>query len=113
MIRKKDENTFKRILRFIKYNKLFTLVISVVLIMLLYILLSDNGFLKRIKFQNEKKRIENQVIMEKNKQDSLRKVIDSLLNSNVMIEKVAREKYYMSKEGEKIYKVEYDTIESK
>lgn len=109
MIKKNDENTFKRLLRFIKYNKLFTLVASVVLIMILFILFSDNGFLKRVKFQKEKERIENQVIIEKKTQDSLRKIIDSLSNSNIMIEKVAREKYYMSKEGEKIYKIEYDS----
>jgi cell division protein FtsB len=110
MLSKNDENTFKKFLRFIKYNKLFTLVTFIVLFMVLYILFSNKGFLKRIKFQNEKEKIEKQVLIEKYRQDSLRKVIDSLMNSNVMIEKVAREKYYMSKEGEKIYKVEYDTI---
>jgi cell division protein FtsB len=109
MFRKKDENIFKRILRFIKYNKLVTLVTFVVIFMLLFILFSDKGFLKRIKFQKEKERIENQVVIEKKKQDSLRKIIDSLMNSNVMIEKVAREKYFMSKEGEKIYKIENDS----
>lgn len=113
MIRKNDENIFIRVLRFIKYNKLITFVIAIGLFMLFFIFFSDKGYLTRIKFQKEKDRIEKQVVEEKKKQDSLRKVIDSLTNSNDMIEKIARERYYMSKEGEIIYKVEQDTNDAK
>ncbi|MFA7360905.1 MAG: septum formation initiator family protein [Candidatus Kapaibacterium sp.] len=113
MIRKNDENIFIRVLRFIKYNKLITFVIAIGLFMLFFIFFSDKGYLTRIKFQKEKDRIEKQVAEEKKKQDSLRKVIDSLTNSNDMIEKIARERYYMSKEGEIIYKVEQDTNDAK
>ncbi len=113
MNRKNDENIFIRVLRFIKYNKLITLVIAIGLFMLFFIFFSDKGFLTRIKFQKEKERIEKQVAEQKKQQDSLRKVIDSLTNSNDMIEKIARERYYMSKEGEIIYKVEQDTNDAK
>lgn len=113
MIRKNDENIFIRVLRFIKYNKLITFVIAIGLFMLFFIFFSDKGYLTRIKYQKEKDRIEKQVAEEKKKQDSLRKVIDSLTNSNDMIEKIARERYYMSKEGEIIYKVEQDTNDAK
>ena len=113
MNRKNDENIFIRALRFIKYNKLITFVIAIGLFMLFFIFFSDKGFLTRIKFQKEKDRIEKQVAEEKKQQDSLRKVIDSLTNSNDMIEKIARERYYMSKEGEIIYKVEQDTNDTK
>ncbi len=113
MYREKNENIFVKILRFIKYNKLFTLIIAVLFVLLFYIFFADKGYFTRLKFQREKEKIEKQLIEERKKQDTLRKVIDSLLNSNEKIERVAREKYYMSKEGEIIYKVEYDTNEAK
>lgn len=113
MNRGKNENIFVKVLRFIKYNKLFTLIIAVVSVLVFYIFFADKGYLTRLKFQREKAKLEKQLIEERKKQDTLRMVVDSLLNSNVKIEKVAREKYYMTKEGEVIYKVEYDSSESK
>lgn len=113
MSRNSDDNFFIRTLRFVKYNKLITLVIAAGLFMLFYIFFSDKGFFTRMRFQKEKERIEKQVTDKKHEQDSLRKVIDSLTNSNDMIEKIARERYYMTKEGEIIYKVEQDTNDSK
>lgn len=113
MINRKDESAFIRIIRFIKYNKLFTLIVVIILFMILYIFFSDKGFLKRLKFQKDKDKIEDQIKIEKKKQDSLRGIIDSLTNSSEMIEKIAREKYYMTKEGEIIYKLEDDTNDAK
>jgi len=113
MIRKNDDNIFISVLRFIKYNKLITLFISVGLFMIIYIIFSDKGILTKMKFQKDKQSIDKQVTEKKQEQDSLRKVIDSLTNSNDMIEKIARERYFMSKEGEIIYKVEQDTNDTK
>lgn len=113
MIRKNDDNIFIGVLRFIKYNKLITLFISVGLFMIIYIIFSDKGILTKMKFQKDKQSIDKQVTEKKQEQDSLRKVIDSLTNSNDMIEKIARERYFMSKEGEIIYKVEQDTNDTK
>ncbi len=109
MYREKDENILLKVLRFIKYNKLFTLITLIVLFMLAYIFFSDQGYLVRLKYKNEKEKLESQLANEKLKQDSLRKIIDSLNNSDAMIEKIAREKYFMTKEGEVIYRVLNDT----
>ncbi|MFA5012603.1 MAG: septum formation initiator family protein [Ignavibacteria bacterium] len=81
--------------------------------MIIYIIFSDKGILTKMKFQKDKQSIDKQVTEKKQEQDSLRKVIDSLTNSNDMIEKIARERYFMSKEGEIIYKVEQDTNDTK
>lgn len=113
MIRNRDENILVKLLKFIKYNKLFTVIAIIVLFMVSYILFSDKGFFTRMRYQKEKEKLEKQLISEKNKQDSLRKVIDSLTNSDAMIEKIAREKYYMTKDGEIIYKVLNDTNNNK
>lgn len=113
MIKQRDENIFIKIIRFIKYNKVFTVIAIIVLLLLTYIFFSDKGFLARMKYQKEKERLEKQLAAEKNKQDSLRKVIDSLTNSDAMIEKIAREKYFMTKDGEIIYKVLNDTNKNK
>lgn len=113
MYREKDDNIFVKILRFIKYNKLFTLIIAVFLVLVFYIFFADKGFLTRLKFQREKAKLEKQLIEDRKKQDTLRMAVDSLLNSDLKIEKVAREKYFMTKEGEVIYKVEYDSSDKK
>jgi cell division protein FtsB len=102
-----------KVLRFIKYNKFFTLLALIIISMVVYAVVADKGLLTRFKFQNEKTKLEKQLIEEKKKQDTLRKEIDSLNNSDEKIERVAREKYGMTKEGEVIYKIEVDSSGSK
>ncbi len=109
----KSDGILVIILRFIKYNKFFTLFGLIILTVLIYAVIADNGLLTRMRFQKEKARLEKQLADEKKKQDTLRKEIDSLNNSDEKIERVAREKYGMTKEGELIYKIEIDSNVSK
>ncbi|MCX6157047.1 MAG: septum formation initiator family protein [Ignavibacteriota bacterium] len=113
MNKEKSESVFVRILRFIKYNKFFTLLALIIISVIVYAVVADKGLLTRMKFQREKTKLEKQLIEEKKKQDTLRKEIDSLNNSDAKIERVAREKYGMTKEGEVIYKIEVDSNVSK
>lgn len=113
MIKEKSESVLVKILRFIKYNKFFTLLALIIFSVLIYAIIADKGLITRLKFQREKTKLEKQLIDEKKKQDTLRKEIDSLNNSDEKIERVAREKYGMTKEGEVIYKIELDSNVSK
>jgi cell division protein FtsB len=113
MNKEKDESILVKILRFIKYNKFFTLLALIIIFMVIYAIVADKGLLKRFKFQSEKTRLEKQLIEEKKKQDTLKKEIDSLYNSDEKIERVAREKFGMTKEGEIIYKIEVDSSDRK
>jgi cell division protein FtsB len=109
MNKEKGESILVKILRFIKYNKFFTLLGLIIISVVIYAIVADKGLLTRLKFQREKTKLEKQLIDEKKKQDTLRKEIDSLNNSDEKIERVAREKYGMTKEGEVIYKIEVDS----
>jgi len=113
MSKEKDDGVFVKVLRFIKYNKFFTLLALVIIAMLIYSVLADKGLLTRFRFQKEKEKLEKQLSDEKKKTDTLKKEIDSLNNSDDKIERVAREKYGMTKEGEVIYKIEVDSNGSK
>ena len=105
----KQEGIFTKVARFIKYHKFFVLfVIFLGLVSYLYIF-SNNGLLKRLSLESEKKQIEKQLEMEMKKQDSLQNKIKEIQNSNEELEKIAREKYGMTKEGEKIYKIIVDS----
>lgn len=108
-----DEGILVKVLRFIKYNKFFTLLALVIISILIYAVLADKGLLTRLRFQNEKAKYEKQLIDERKKTDTLKKEVDSLNNSDEKIERVAREKYGMTKEGEVIYKIELDSNGSK
>lgn len=103
------ENAIKKIARFFKYHKIFFIVVVVSIVIIFISIFGDKGWLTRRKFANEKVRIENQIETEKKVQDSLKKVIEDLNNSNKKIEQIAREKFGMTKEGEKIYKIEVDS----
>jgi cell division protein FtsL len=113
MNKESGEGILVKVLRFIKYNKFFTLLALVIISILIYAVLADKGLLTRFRFQNEKAKFEKQLIDERKKTDTLKKEVDSLNNSDEKIERVAREKYGMTKEGEVIYKIEVDSNGSK
>lgn len=71
--------------------------------------LGNKGIIQRIKLESEKRSLEEQLNAEVEKSRDLQKEIEELKSSEDKIEKVAREKYGMTKEGEKIYKVIIDS----
>lgn len=69
----------------------------------------NKGIIYRIKLESEKKQLEEQFQSEIKKGEELQKEIDELNNSEHKIEKVAREKYGLTKEGEQIYRIKVDS----
>jgi cell division protein FtsB len=79
------------------------------MIITFYAVFGGKGLINRTKLANE-----NSKLMEKINNDSmisleLRKEVDELNNSDKKLEQVAREKYGMVKEGEKIIKIKVDS----
>ncbi len=99
----------KVIARFVKYNTRIILVIFFFTGLISLAVFGNKGILQRIRLESEKKGLEEQLNAEIKKSQSLQKEIEDLKSSDKKIEEVAREKYGMTKEGEKIYKVIVDS----
>jgi len=103
------EGLLKIIARFIKYNlKLFFVVVFFMGLISLAVF-GNKGILQRFKLESERQELEKQLEAEHKKSDDLRKEIEELKTSDEKMEKIAREKYGMTKDGEKIYKVVVDS----
>ena len=109
MYKEKRDSILTVIARFIKYHKILIGIMVIFLSVAVYSVFSDKGVLTRIRMGREKERLNRLLEDEKRKQDSLKKEIDLLNNSDRKIEKTAREKYGMTHEGEIIYKIEVDS----
>lgn len=107
-LRKKD-SLLTVIARFIKYNKYFTLFILILVTLVYMTVFGNKGLLHRLEMENEKNSLEEELKQENARTKTLQQEIDELNNSDDKIEKVAREKYGLTKEGEKIYKVTVDS----
>jgi cell division protein FtsB len=95
----------KRIAKKAKKNKKSTLLFVLLFILLLYLLFDNKGILKRLSLESQ----HNEWI-EKLKADSvetqrLHDQIKALEGDKKTIEKIAREKYGMKREGETVYQV--------
>ena len=73
--------------------------------------LGNKGIIQRFRLESEKQNLEEQLKAEVKKSQDLQKEIEELKSSEDKIEKVAREKYGMTKEGEKIYKIIIDSTQ--
>lgn len=103
------EKILKKIFRFIKYHKIFISILIFISLFILFIIFSEKGLISRAKLE-----IENKQLMQEIQKDSLEgvmldKEINDLKTSDKKIEQVAREKYKMSKKGEKIFQIKVDS----
>lgn len=95
----------KIILRFIINHRksfIFGLIALGVVLMLVF---SNHGLMKRYEIIRENAAIESKIKNERTEQDSLRTLIDKLKNQKSEIERIAREHYGMVKPGERVFLV--------
>lgn len=69
---------------------------------IIFYLFTDYGAINKISYLSQKSDLENQSKKLVNEIDSLKKLEKKLLTDTLTIEKLAREKYGMIKEGEKV-----------
>jgi cell division protein FtsB len=105
----KEEGFFKNIFSYIYHRRRMVLYLLVLLVIAFYAVFGKKGILQRVELEMENKELQRKLKEEQEKTIILQKEIDELKSSDKKIEKVAREKYGMLKEGEEIYKVQIDS----
>jgi len=85
------------------------LYLLVLLVIVSYAVFGKKGILQRVELEMENKELQQKLKYEQEKSIMLQKEIEELKSSEKKIEKVAREKYGMTKEGEEIYKIQTDS----
>lgn len=87
------------------WRRLTWLVCAVVLYAAYSYLGGSSGLIQYLRLLQRRSQTEQALITLQARQDSLHQVIRSLQTDTTYIEKVARERYFMGKPGEKIYSV--------
>ena len=105
----KEDSFFKNIVRYIFKRKRFFLYLLVLLVILSYAVFGKKGILQRVELEMENRQLKEKLRTEQDRSMMLQKEIEEIKTSDKKIEKVAREKYSMVKEGEEIYKVVTDS----
>lgn len=103
------DNLIRIVVRYFKYNKIAFLFIILIIIQIALSIFGSKGLLTRLRINNERKILEQQLQTEIKNSEELKKEINELNNSDKKIEKVALEKYGMVKDGEKIYRIKIDS----
>lgn len=81
-----------------------SLVIFLIIIILIYLFIQgDQGFLRYVELKKEKARLTKKIEALKKENQNLQDEIELLRNNYRYIEKIARERHQMGKDGEKIY----------
>lgn len=104
-----DDSFFKNIVRYIFHRRKFFLYLIVLLLILSYAVFGKKGILQRVELEMENRDLKERLKTEQDKTIMLQKEIEDLKTSDKKIEKVAREKYGMVKDGEEIYKIVTDS----
>lgn len=86
-------------------NKTFKWFVVFGIIALISALFSDRGVLQRIRLEKEKQVWQKKIDSVQAEQNRLKNELKGLINDKEAVEKVAREKYGLIKEGETIYKL--------
>ena len=88
----------------LKKNKKIQYLVGIFCIFIaIMIIFSDYGIIKRISLEMKTAELQKEISLQKQTTDSMQNVIDKLNNDTVVIEKIASEKYGMSKKKEDIY----------
>jgi len=99
------ERFLKKISRSAKKNKRRTIILIILFLLFIYLLFDNKGIITRIRLE-----VQHREWIEKVKSDSietkrLQEQIKALEGDKKTIEKTAREKYGMAREGETVYQV--------
>ena len=109
MISKKEDGFFRNVARYIYNRRRFFVFLVIILAILAYAVFGKKGLLQRVDLELENRELQKKLKEEQEKTLILQKEIDEIKTSDKKIEKVAREKYGLTKEGEEIYKIMIDS----
>ncbi|MCF6182038.1 septum formation initiator family protein [Lutibacter sp.] len=97
----------KPLIKFI--TNIYVIVLTIFIVWMFFF--DENSVLTHYEFSKEIKKLNTEKNYFKTEIAKDKKIIDSLKNPN-QLEKFAREKYYMKKENEDIYIIQYDSIKN-
>lgn len=99
-----NQNGIQKVLKNLtRKNAILLLVISLGLV---YMLFDQKGLIQRLRLASEKSSLENRIELLRKQNASMRTEITKLQTSDKEIERLAREKYFMHRNGEEVIKVE-------
>ncbi len=87
-------------------NKKLLLRLLILIPILLYILFNNKGIVQRVRLEVQKREMEQNVQDAEAEGRRLGREVEAIENDPDTIEKVAREKHGMVREGEKVYRVQ-------
>ena len=87
-------------------RKRTAVVLLILSVGLVYTLFDSRGLIQRIRLESEKSSLENKIRALEQKNASMQAEIEKLKTNDQEIERIAREKYFMHRNGEKIIKVQ-------
>lgn len=85
----------------------FVIIVSIISITILFFIFNKFGLVKFFALKKEKNDLVEKLEEVNQKNTQLNSQIDSLKNNEGKIEKVARERYNMKRNGEKVIQIEY------
>ncbi len=94
-----------RLIEKIRQNKIRSAIIFGGIILFFYIFFNNSGILQRIRLELQRKETLEKIQTAEDEQKKLKDQSKALEGDPKAIEKVAREKYGMVRENEKVYKV--------
>ncbi len=86
-------------------NKFFSITLLIAFVVLSFVTFSNKGILQRLRLEEQKVGLQAQIYQTQEEQRQLQQQSKALDSDPKAIEKVAREKYGMVRDGETIYKV--------
>ena len=99
------ERLFKKIAKKAAKNKKRTAIIIIAFLLLLYLLFDNKGIVTRFRLESEHRDWIEKVKADSAETKRLQEQIKALEGDKKTIEKTAREKYGMAREGETVYQV--------
>ena len=98
----------KRIAQKAAKNKIRTLIFIILFILFLYLLFDNKGIITRLRLEAQHREWIEKVKSDSMETKRLQEQIKALEGDRKTIEKTAREKYGMAREGETVYQVKKD-----
>ncbi|MFA6457351.1 MAG: septum formation initiator family protein [Bacteroidota bacterium] len=89
----------------VKENKRATVIVAAAFLLFLYVMFNTNGIVARIRLEMQKTEALEKIRVAEEEQKKLKDQSKALDGDPKAVEKVAREKYGMVRENEKVYKV--------
>ncbi len=99
---------FKRLLRNAAKNKKRTTILILAFMLATYLLFDNKGVIARVRLESQKRDLEQKIVQAETETKSLQAQIKALEGDKKTIEKIAREKYGMARNGETVYRVKKD-----